>query len=63
MKPVLQGVRVLDLTHVLADPFVAQPCAGHIASQSVGAQNQELLSALGYPPADIEAMRAQGVIA
>ncbi|NWF48677.1 CoA transferase [Hydrogenophaga sp. D2P1] len=30
--------------------------------QPVGAQNQDLLSALGYPPADIEAMRAQGVI-
>ncbi|WP_066259184.1 CaiB/BaiF CoA transferase family protein [Hydrogenophaga flava] len=31
--------------------------------QAVGAQNQELLMALGYPPADIEAMRAQGAIA
>jgi crotonobetainyl-CoA:carnitine CoA-transferase CaiB-like acyl-CoA transferase len=31
--------------------------------QAVGAQNHDLLSALGYPPADIEALRAQGVIA
>lgn len=31
--------------------------------QAVGAQNQELLTALGYPPADIDALRAQGVIA
>lgn len=31
--------------------------------QAVGAQNQELLTALGYLPADIEAMRAQGAIA
>ena len=31
--------------------------------QAVGAQNQELLAALGYPPADIDALRAQGVIA
>jgi len=30
--------------------------------QPVGAQNQDLLSALGYSPGDIEAMRAQGVI-
>ena len=30
--------------------------------QPVGAQNQDLLSALGYPPGEIEAMRAQGVI-
>ena len=30
--------------------------------QPVGAQNHDLLSALGYPPADIEALRAQGVI-
>lgn len=31
--------------------------------QAVGAQNRELLTALGYPPADIDALRAQGAIA
>lgn len=31
--------------------------------QAVGAQSHDLLSALGYPPADIETLRAQGVIA
>ncbi|MDG5976870.1 hypothetical protein H010_16509 [Hydrogenophaga taeniospiralis CCUG 15921] len=31
--------------------------------QAVGAQSHDLMSALGYPPADIEALRAQGVIA
>lgn len=31
--------------------------------QAVGAQSHDLLSELGYPPADIEALRAQGVIA
>jgi crotonobetainyl-CoA:carnitine CoA-transferase CaiB-like acyl-CoA transferase len=30
--------------------------------QAVGAQNHDLLSALGYPSADIEALRVQGVI-
>lgn len=39
------------------------PVAVTSPPQAVGAQNQELLSALGYPLADIEAMRAQGVIA
>lgn len=38
------------------------PVAVTSPPQAVGAQNHELLAALGYPPDDIEAMRAQGVI-
>lgn len=38
------------------------PVAVTAPPQAVGAQNQELLSALGYTPQDIAAMRVQGVI-
>ena len=39
------------------------PVAVTSPPQPVGAQSEDLLSALGYASADIEAMRAQGVIA